>query len=289
MASEAIILELNADSDWDGVSPTALNRDDALVTGQRYYKFNVTGPHGILPADLGGLFSATSVKLIGIAHNFRNPGGQGAGDRVRTGSSVRQEITLRPDVQFVTLFPGDRLALLTKDTRVQIVLVVNEMNEAESVRWGLAHHPPRRRPAFGSSARRGSAFAPNALTSAGSPSSPTTSPPAVMVALDDGTGVIPRRRSASTRAHEGCYVSLRYAGSNADGKVHIVDPETRKSWIAETALPDVKWSKVQYIGARRRHRARGHAGRRGSEDGVRHRGRARHDDSRLRARYQGGL
>ena len=141
MATESIILELNAESDWDGVSATTLNRDDAVVTGQRYYKFTVTGPHGILPADLGGLFSATSVKLIGVAHNFRNPGAKARVIASDALNSVRQEVTLRPDVQFVTLFPGDRLALLTKDTRVQIVLVVNEMNEAESVRWGLGHEP----------------------------------------------------------------------------------------------------------------------------------------------------
>jgi hypothetical protein len=102
---EAIILELNSDSDWDGVSPsrrsTATTR---IVTNQRYYKFTVTGPHGILAADFGGLFSPTSVKLIGIAYNFVEPHRQGAGDRVgRDGGSFRQEITLKPAIQFVTL------------------------------------------------------------------------------------------------------------------------------------------------------------------------------------------
>jgi hypothetical protein len=44
MAKESIILELNTETDWDGASLTTLNRDDAVVTGQRYYKFNITDP-----------------------------------------------------------------------------------------------------------------------------------------------------------------------------------------------------------------------------------------------------
>ena len=288
MASEAIILELNADSDWDGVSTTTLNRDDALVTGQRHFRFSVTGPHGILPADLGGLFAATSVKLIGIAHNFRNPGAKArviAPDGI---NSVRQEITIRPDLQFVTLFPGDRLAVLTKDTRVQIVLVVNEMNEAESVRWGLAHPPTTTPIRFRILRQTGVAFAP-ALASVWQPAFTNDQSIGVMVVPDDGTGVIPATSLCLFQRHEGCYVSLRYAGSNANGKVHIVDRETSKSWIAETALPDVRWSKVQYIG---------------HDDGIALEATAAvvgqrivcdievapvTADSRLRARYQGGL
>ena len=55
MAKESIILELNAETDWDGASLTTLNRDDAIVTNQRYFKFNIAGPHGIIAPDLGGL------------------------------------------------------------------------------------------------------------------------------------------------------------------------------------------------------------------------------------------
>ena len=288
MATESIILELNAETDWDGVSATTLNRDDAIVTGQRYYKFNVTGLHGVLPADLGGLFSATSVKLIGIAHNFRNPGAKARVIASDGNSSVRQEVTIRPDVQFVTLFPGDKLAILTKNTRVQIVLVVNEMNEAESVRWGLAHGPTATPTRFRIIRSTGVAFAP-ALTNGWQPAFTYDSATGVMVVADNNTGVIPSTSLCLLPRQEGCYVSLRYAGSNADGKVHVVDHETSKSWIAETALADVKWSKVQYIG---------------HDDGIALEATAAvagermvcdievapvTTDSRLRARFQGGL
>jgi hypothetical protein len=204
------------------------------------------GLHGILPADLGGLFSATSVKLIGIAHDFRNPGAKARVIASNPINSVRQEVTLRPDVQFITLFPGDRLAIITKNTRVQIVLVVNEMNEAESVRWGLAHEPTATPTRFRIIRATGVAFAP-ALGTVWQPVFTYDTSTGVMVAADDGTGIIPSTSLCLGPRQDGYYVSLRYAGSNADGKVHIVDNETRKSWIADTALPDVKWSKVQYI------------------------------------------
>ena len=35
MATEAITLELNTETDWDGASLTTLSRDNAIVTAQR--------------------------------------------------------------------------------------------------------------------------------------------------------------------------------------------------------------------------------------------------------------
>ncbi|HUR49168.1 MAG TPA: hypothetical protein VMY88_06515 [Acidimicrobiales bacterium] len=288
MANESIILELNAESDWDGVSATTLSRDDAVVTGQRYFKFNIVGLHGILPADLGGLFSATSVKLIGIAHNFRNPGAKARVIASDSNGSYRQEVTLRPDVQFITLFPGDKLAILTKDTQVQIVLVVNEMNEAESVRWGLAHEPTATPTRFRIIRQTGVAFAP-ALNNVWQPAFTFNQATGVMVVTDDSVGVIPSTSLCLFPRHEGCYVSLRYSASNADGKVHIVDNETRKSWIAEAALPDVRWSQVQYIGHDDNIALEATAAVAGQKMVCDIEVAPVQADSRLRARYQEGL
>lgn len=243
---EAMILELNSDSDWDGVSPTTLNRDDAVVTNQRYYKFNVTGPHGVLAPDLGGLFSPTSVKLVGIAYNFWNPTAKARVIGSDATGAFRQEVTLRPEVQFVTLFPGDKLSIVTKDARVQVVLVVNEMNEHESLTWGLNHEPSAIPTRFRIIRQTGTAFAPN-LNTVWQPAFTFDSSTGLMVVADDTTGAIPSTSFTLAPRHQGYYVSLRYAGSNADGKVHIVDNSTRKSWIAQTVLTDGMWSKVQYI------------------------------------------
>jgi hypothetical protein len=243
---EAMILELNSDSNWDGTSLTTLNRDDAVITNQRYYKFTVTGPHGVLAPDLGGLFSPTSVKLIGIAYNFWNPTAKARVITSDPTGAFRQEVTLRPEVQFVTLFPGDKLSIVTKDTRVQVVLVVNEMNEHESLAWGLRHEPSEIPTRFRIIRETGTAFVPNPVAG-WQPAFTFDSSTGLMVVADDGTGAIPSTSLSLYPRHQGAYVSLRYSGSNADGKVHIVDNTTRKTWIAQTALTDGMWSKVQYI------------------------------------------
>jgi len=245
---EAIILELNSDSDWDGVSPFALNRDAAEVINQRYYKFTVSGPHGMLAADFGGLFSPTSVKLVGIAYNFANPTAKARVIASDPTGAFRQEITLKPTVQFVTLFPGDKLSLLTRDTRVQVVLVVNEMTESESLTWGLGHGPFAVPTRFRIIRTTGTAFAPNVVTS-WQPNFAFNVGTGLMTVSDDGTGAIPSSSLCLYPRSQGCYVSIRYAGSNADGKMYIVDNPTRKGWIAQTAMVDVKWSTVQYLSA----------------------------------------
>ena len=66
----------------------------------------------------------------------------------------------------------------------------------------------------------------------------------ILTATDDGKGVIPATSLCLYPRWQGCYVSIRYAGSNADGKLLMVDNLTRKSWVADTAMADVKWSAV---------------------------------------------
>jgi hypothetical protein len=247
MAKESIILELNTETDWDGVSPTTLSRDDAVVTGQRYYKFNVVGPHGVIASDLGGLFSPVSAKLIGIASSSWNPESKARVIASDANGSFRQEITLKPTVQHLMFYPGDKLALLTKDGgRGQIALSVNEMSEADSVQWGLQHECYSMPTRFRIVRETGTAFAPNL---------PTTWQPAftydpitgLMVSIDNGTGVIPSYALTLYPRFQGGYVSVRYAGHSGDGKLHVVDNPTRKSWVAESSMTDVKWSSVQFI------------------------------------------
>ncbi len=247
MAKESIILELNADTDWDGTTPTTLRRDDALVTGQRYYRFNIAGPHGTLAADLGGLFSPVSAKLVGIAYSSWNPASKGRVIASDAAGSFRQEITLKPAIQHVALYPGDRLAFLTRDGgRGQIVLSVNEMSEQDAVAWGLRHEPYETPTRFRIIRETGVAFAPN-LGTLWQPAFKYDAGTGILTATEDGTGMIPATSLCLYPRGEGCYVAIRYAGSNADGRLHMVDNLTRKSWAADTAMVDVKWSTVQFI------------------------------------------
>lgn len=246
MAKESIILELNVETDWDGSSPTTLSRDDAIVTGQRYYKFDITGPHGVLAADFGGLFSPVSAKLVGIASSSWNPTSKARVIASDTAGSYRQEITLRPTIQYVAVYPGDRLSLLTRDGRGQILLSVNEMNEQDAVEWGLRHEPHMTSTRFRIIRQTGVAFAMN-LGAGWQPAFTYDPSSGIMTASDDGKGVIPATSLCLYPRWQGCYVSIRYAGSNADGKLLMVDNLTRKSWVADTAMADVKWSTVQFV------------------------------------------
>lgn len=247
MATEAITLELNTETDWDGATPTALNRDTAIVEGQRYYKWNIAGPHGVLEADLGGLFSRVSVKLVGIAYSSWNPESKARVIASDPSGSFRQELTLKPAIQFVVMYPNDKLAFLTRDGgRGQIVLVVNELNEEQSVKWGANHGPYCMPTRFRIIRETGVAFAPN-LGTTWQPAFTYEPSSGLLVATDDSTGVIPSSSLCLYPRFQGCYVAIRYAGSNNDGKLHIVDNPTRKSWVADTGMVDVRWSKVQFI------------------------------------------
>jgi hypothetical protein len=247
MAKESIILELNAETDWDGATLTTLNRDDAIVTGQRYYKFNIAGPHGLLAADLGGLFSPVSAKLVGIAYSSWNPESKGRVVASDATGSFRQEITLKPAIQYVVVYPGDRLAFLTRDGgRGQIVLSVNEMSEQDAARWGMRHEPYVMPTRFRIIRQTGVAFAPN-LGTLWQPDFTYDPDTGILTATESGTGVIPATSLCLYPRWQGCYVSIRYAGSNADGQLHMVDNLTRKAWVADTAMLDVKWSKVQFV------------------------------------------
>jgi hypothetical protein len=245
MAKESIIFELNTETNWDGTSLTGLDRDQAIVTGQRHYRFSITGPHGVLAPDLGGLFSPTSAKLVGIGYGARNPASRG---RVITATgTIRQEFGLTPALQYVVVHPGDQLAFVTRDDgRAPIVLSVNEMNEQDAVTWGLGHEPKPSPTRFRIIRDTGTAFAPN-LASLWLPNFVRDPATGLLTAHDNATGMIPTSALAFDALSPGCYVAIRYAGHNNNGKLHIVDNPTRRAWIAEAAMPDVKWTKVQFV------------------------------------------
>lgn len=288
MANEAITLEINAEGAWDGVSPTALSRDSATVTSQRYYKFNLSGPHGVLAADLGGIFSPVSMKLVGVAYSSWNPESKGRVIASDATGSFRQEITLKPTIQFLVMYPGDKIAFLTQEARGQLVLVINELNEDEAVQWGRGHEPFVLPTRFRIVRRTGVAFAPN-LNTVWQPNFGFDPSTGLLVAEDDSTGMIPSSSLCLYPRWQGCYVTIRYAGHNNNGKFHLVDNVTRRSWVAESGMTDVKWSKVQFIS---------------HDDGIALEATAAvagqpmvcdfeialvHPGNRLCARYQGGL
>ena len=113
--AEPIVIELNKDTDFDGVSPITLTRDDFAVTEKRYYKANVPGPAGLIASDLFGLFQSSSPKLVGLASSSFNPQSVARVISSDATGTMREEIDLTPHVQHVLVFPGDKLAIRTMD------------------------------------------------------------------------------------------------------------------------------------------------------------------------------
>lgn len=245
---EAITIRLKSAVALDGVTPINKTREDAVITQQRLYEFSIAGPAGLVGADIFGLFSPVGMKLVGVAASTWNMENKVRVISPDPLSAFRQEITLKPDIQFVAMYPGDKLALYTEDERLEITLVVNDMSEGDAALWGLAHEPYAMPARFRIVRGTGVLFAPNTAT-IWQPAFHYDPATGLMIAQEDGTGMIPSSSLCLYPRWQGCYVTIRYAGSSGTGRFHIVDNTTRKSWIAESGITDVRWSKVQYIGA----------------------------------------
>lgn len=63
---------------------------------------------------------------------------------------------------------------------------------------------------------------------------------------DTNNGPIPIANILYPR-HYGALITVRYANSSNNGELKIIENTTRKSWVAQTAIPDVRWSWVQYV------------------------------------------
>jgi hypothetical protein len=245
--TEPIVIELNKDTDFDGVSPITLTRDDFAVTGQRYYKANVHGPAGLIACDLFGLFQGSSPKLVGLASSSFNPQSVARVISSDATGTMREEIDLTPYVQHVLVFPGDKLAIRTTDGgRVQVILVVNELNEGENVQYALGHETHAQRRRFRILRETGLPFVP-----AGPDWRPTFAFDPIsclLISTDNGNGPIPTADLSLYPRHQGVFLAIRYSGNGAiPGKLHLVDGPTRQLRAVQSNLTTVRWSRVQFV------------------------------------------
>jgi hypothetical protein len=230
-----------------------------------------------------------SAKLVGIAYSSWNPESKARVIASDATGSFRQEITLKPAIQYVVVYPGDRLPILTRDGgRGQIVLSVNEMSEQDAARWGLRHEPYVMPTRFRIIRQTGVAFAPNLGTTLaaglhvrpghgdldGDGQRHGRDPGDLAVPLSALAGLLRvdplRRQQRRRQAAHGRQPDPQGVGRrHGDGRRQVVEGAVRQP--------------------RRRHRPRGHAGGRGQilvcdiEVALVHPG------NRLCGRYQGGL
>ncbi len=150
-------------------------------------------------------------------------------------------------MQYVTVYPGDKLAIRTADgTRSEVVIVVNDLTEHDHLQSALQHGPKVWTHRMRIIRDTGVSFSPGTYDDwhpafAFDPNSD------LVIARDNGIGAIPVADLCLRGACLGAYVTIRYANSNGTGHLQIVDNVTRKSWITQANLVDVKWSKSQFI------------------------------------------
>jgi hypothetical protein len=243
-------IKLFSAGNFNGTTPIALTRADLTVDGQRLYTGSVpAGGGGVIDSDFFGLFAPQSPKLVGIASSSFNP--QSVARVIDRVGRVRQQVNLTGDFQYVLLHGRDRLAVLTNEpliaqtSPIELSLTINELTEGDHMAWALAHPPMpihtrlkiiRRQGNF--VANNGGQWLPQFAWDPG---------PCVLSVTDNATNApIPISALAPFPRQFGVLLSIRYAGSANDGKLFIVENESRKLWEAQATLPDGRWSRVQY-------------------------------------------
>jgi len=254
--TEPIVIELNKTGHFDGVTALNLTRDDFTESGKRYYRKDLSGSAGVIGADLFGLFQPYALKLVGLAGVSHNPQSTVKLVAPYGGGKIRQEFQLSPEVQYLVMSPNDRLVVNTAETteRVQLLLVANEMSEADHVRFAArASFLP---PTLGGAANRrrfqlyhaaGEAFAAGSGTWI-----PTfTFDPASgkLVSTEVVSGSIPCTALSRRGPHESIYVRVRFANiTAANGSVTLYDGEQSVGRIFQSGLDPMEWSRVFVMG-----------------------------------------
>lgn len=251
--SEVTFIKLTKNGDFDGATPLEVTPDQFTVSNRRVYAFAIPDDQdaGFISADLFQLFSPTSPKLVGIAFSTNNPRSTA---KVRDSvNNVRQVVNLRTDFQYVVMQGNDRLTIETEESTVvgespvELWLAVNELNEHESIEWAL-RHPPEHIHTHFRIIRQNANFTLSAGGAVWQPNWRWLSGSEVLEVADNAqNGPIPLTSLGLFPRVYGAFVAIRYAGSNNDGKLIVVESTTRATLEAESALTDGKWSKVQYL------------------------------------------
>jgi hypothetical protein len=249
--SEVSLIRLIKSSDFDGTTPITLTRDNFAVSGQRNYVATLVGPAGTIGADFFGIFSPESAKVVGVAFTTSNP--RSVVRVIDSSNRPRDQISLTPFFQYLLVNPGDRLAVFSSEAvvtgpvPVELTLAVNELTEAQHVDWAIAHPPAIHQHTRFRIVRRGD-FTPAMAAAPWTPNffwNPTQS---YFEARDDlNQGPIAISTLSPFMRMYGTLYSVRYSNSNNDGKLVVVENQTRAFHEAQVNIQNVRWSRVTYL------------------------------------------
>jgi len=249
MASEPHTYIIESDQDFNGTTPlTATARDfqTARANG-RVHRIHLEQAVGLIQNNIFNMFSEESVKRVGISSRFNNPLSVA---RVVSDSDTdrfRREIDLTPEVQYVTLYPGDQLVVKTMDGgRTSITLVVNEMGEADHIAYANAKprslHWRRFRIVRNSPLGFQTGFGQEAWRPEFSFDRDTN----LVIANEVAKGPIPVDSFCTFPRFAGCLVMARFANVSDEASLHIMEP-VAKSHRRVDKVPNMQWTKTAWV------------------------------------------
>ncbi|MBK8262610.1 MAG: hypothetical protein IPK80_14910 [Nannocystis sp.] len=175
-------------------------------------------------------FSDVTPKLIGVASSNWNPQNVARMLAKDNPDIFREEVDLTPHMAYLVMYPGDTLAIRTQDGgRVCVQIVVTELAESEHVSLALGTPPEPQWRRFRLIRDLSGGFSHLPLNNTYSPPFHWDPGLSMLVTNAIGDGPIPARDLCMYPTFQGCYVSVRYAGINADAQLHIVDGVLRDS------------------------------------------------------------
>ena len=248
MSREPIVIELTNAAQFDGTTLITLTRDNLTVAGQRYYTGSLaTG--GVIDGDFFGLFQREAVKLVGVSGLFHN--GRSTVQVVTSyaGGRVRTEVDLRPDLQYVVVYPGDQLKVVTAEpsTTRALSLVVNELNEQNHLAYAMTIPEVAERRRFRIYRAAGESF-----VASSTPWSPVFSylpAKGVLYSTSTQNGSIPASALSLRGVEENIYVRVRFAGiKEGTGQIVMVEQATGDVQVLQAALNSVEWSDTFELG-----------------------------------------
>lgn len=249
MAAEPVTIIITMSTDFDGFTPFEATRDD-FTNGpdSRVYRINLSGPYGRIGPTFFDLFKGERPKLVGIASNRSNPTSVA---RVvadpNNADAFRTEVDLQPEMQYVMMYAGDELAIVTNDGRtVQVTLVVNELSEAEHLQYAMRKPPALTWRRYRIVRAGGTGFELGLANGLWRPSFEFNQSHQVLIAHDTASGRIPLSSFCTYPHFAGCLVRARFANIQTKGHMHIVDATTG-AHRSVGGVNNMRWTRVAMV------------------------------------------
>ena len=246
--AEPLIFRINNETQWDGVTPVAIKRDDFEKDGRWYSASTPDG--GAIEGDFFGLLSKTAPKIVSIACNSLDPRVIAKVTPPVFPARSRFVLDLTPTYQSV-LMAGDDVLRITSQgpesgTR-ELTIIVNEISEQEAVRLATRLGAETRMVRHRIVRNDGQGFS---LATNGPL---LTSDFDYSLSIDYLTATVSGQGYVSIKdlvdpGSGGAYVWVRFTGiGNGDAELYLIDPRTDEVRSIQAGLKSPLWSEPVWL------------------------------------------